>query len=147
MTLASALPPAHVVLDLKVQDKPGALLALARLAGEALGVKPEALAAKLAAREALGSTGVGAGVAVPHARVEGVTRPTAWFVRLARPIDFAAIDGGRVDLLFLLLSPAGDDQGHLAILAAMSRRLRMAGVAGALRSARAAEAAHGLLVG
>jgi PTS system nitrogen regulatory IIA component len=76
-------------------------------------VEPRAIAAALSAREALGSTGVGAGVALPHARVEGLSRTVAAFARLDSAIDFEAVDDEPVDLVFLLLSPPGGDKGHL----------------------------------
>ncbi len=143
MTIATLLQPADMHLGVRAADKPAALAALARLApGD-----PAALLSRLNAREALGSTGVGGGIAMPHARIDGLSGVRAWFIRLARPIEFAAIDGGKVDLLFLLLSPSGDDQAHLAALAALSRRLRAPGVAAALRAAAKPEAAHALLVG
>lgn len=146
VSIAGLVPAGRVVVGVKAADKVAVLAALARLAAEELAVKPEVLLGRLAAREGLGSTGVGSGVAVPHARVEGISAPVGWFVRLAKPVDFSAIDGGKVDLLFLLVSPASDDGGHLAALAAMSRRLRAPGVAKALRAAGSAEAMRAVLV-
>lgn len=146
VSIAGLVPAGRVVVGVKAADKVAVLAALARLAGERMGVKPEVLLGRLAAREGLGSTGVGSGVAMPHARVEGISAPEGWFVRLAKPVEFSAIDGGKVDLLFLLLSPVSDDGLHLAALAAMSRRLRAPGVAKALRAAGTAEAVRSLLV-
>jgi PTS system nitrogen regulatory IIA component len=97
---------------------------LARRAGPAVGVEAQAVLDALLARESLGSTGLGHGIAVPHARIAGVGRLFGMFARLEKPIDFAAIDEQPVDLVFLLLIPSGAGNEHLAALAAVSRRLR-----------------------
>lgn len=134
MMLQDLLPPDRV-LRLRATDKGAVLSDLARRAAAAGGLPTGEVTAALAAREGLGSTGVGAGVAVPHARLAALSDVIAVFARLDRPVDWAAIDGRPVDLVFLLLSP---DQGgaHLAALAAVTRRLRDTVVAGAIRAAR-----------
>jgi PTS system nitrogen regulatory IIA component len=137
LTLDELIPPGHVFDRLRAADKSSLLLALARSAGEALGLPPAEIAAALAAREALGSTGIGAGIAVPHARMAALAAPTGFLARLDRPVAFEAVDGGPVDLVFLLLSPSAD-AAHLRALAAVSRRLRMPGVAEAMRTAPSA---------
>lgn len=127
----------RLLSGLRATEK-GALLAeLARHAANAMGRDTTGIARRLAAREALGSTGTGGGVAVPHARLPGLSVPAAFFARLDRPIAFDAIDGRPVDLVFLLLSPEGADALHLAWLAAASRRLRDPAAAAAIRAARA----------
>ena len=131
----------------KVPDKARLLGELSRRAALDLGGSPEYLAGLLGAREALGSTGVGAGIAVPHARLAGLAAPAGFFARLDKPIDYAAIDGQPVDLVFLLLSPPQDSGGHLAALAAVSRRLRDKRVAEALRRTDDAARLQALLVG
>jgi len=134
MTLDELIPPAHVLDRLRAADKASLLGALARAAGEALGLPPADIAAALAAREALGSTGTGRGIAVPHARIATLAAPSGFFARLDRPVAFDSVDGQPVDLVFLLLSPEADAE-HLRALAAVSRRLRTPGVAEALRNA------------
>ncbi len=129
------LPPDHVFTDLRARAKPALLAELAQRAAASLGLAPGPIAAALAAREALGTTGFGGGLAIPHARLSGLAAPSGFLARLARPIDFAAIDARPVDLVFLLLSPAGADAAHLANLAAVSRRLRDAAAVAALRAA------------
>ena len=89
----------------------------------------------------------GKGFALPHARLDTLREPFAMLVRLARPIDFAAIDERPVDLAILLLSPANGGNQHLATLAALSRPLRDAGFVQKLRSAPDATAVHRLLKG
>jgi PTS system nitrogen regulatory IIA component len=145
--LAALVPLAHVALDVRAADKSGVLAALARLAAPGCAMEPGALRDRLAAREALGSTGFGGGVALPHARLAGLRAPVAWVLRLARPVDFAALDAAKVDLVFGLLSPEGDDAMHLANLSAVARRVRSAGLPAALRNARSPAALHAAFVG
>ena len=144
MTLDELIPATHVLDRLRAPDKAALLTALARAAGEALGLPPADIAAALAAREALGSTGTGGGIAVPHARIATLVAPSGYFARLDRPVAFDSVDGQPVDLVFLLLSPPADG-AHLRALAAVSRRLRTPGVAEALRSAAPATLRAALL--
>ena len=147
MQLADLIAEEHVFFRTRAADKPALLADLARHAASALGLPMAEVATRLAAREALGSTGVGAGVAVPHARVDGLSAPVGFFARLDRAIDYAAIDGKPVDLVFLLLSPASGNNEHLAALASVSRRLRDAGAAASLRGAKSAASLRAILVG
>lgn len=133
MELKQVLSPERVISRLRATDKGQALKELARrVAGDA-GLQAPAVLEALNARERLGSTGVGQGIAIPHARVEGLDQPVALFARLEQPIEFAAIDERKVDLIVLLLTPAKGGQ-HLPALACISRRLREPGVADRLRT-------------
>ncbi len=134
LTLDVLIPPGHVLDRLRAADKTALLAQLARASGEQLGLAPAEIAAALAAREALGSTGTGGGIALPHARMAALAAPSGFLARLDRPVAFDAVDGRPVDLVFLLLSPAADAE-HLRALAAVSRRLRTPGVAEAMRAA------------
>lgn len=96
-------------------------------------------------REALGSTGFGRGVAIPHARIDGLPRPCAALLRLEQPADFGAADGLPVDLAFGLLSPSNAGISHLHALAAISRVMRDEDVREALLAAPDAEAIFALL--
>jgi PTS system nitrogen regulatory IIA component len=145
-TLAELVGPDHVFVRLRVADKPRLIQELARRAGAALDVPAAEVAAALSAREALGSTGVGAGIAVPHAQLPQLAATAAFFAQLDRPVEYAAIDGRPVDLVFLLLGPPQARSDHLALLAAGTRRLRDRAVADALRAAGSAEAVRTLLV-
>ena len=145
-TLAELLAEDHVFVRLRAADKPRLLQELAKRAGAVLGVPATEIAAALATREALGSTGVGGGIAVPHAQVAQLSATAAFFAQLERPVDFAAIDGRPVDLVFLLLGPPQARAEHLALLAAGTRRLREKAVAEALRAAATAAEARALLV-
>jgi PTS system nitrogen regulatory IIA component len=147
LTVADLIPPAHAAAGMRAADKQALLRQLAGLAAPATGSDQASLAVALAAREALGSTGVGLGLALPHARLTTLASPLAWLVRLARPVAYEAVDGAPVDLLVMLLSPERDTAGHLAALAAISRRLRQPGVAAAIRAAPDAPAMRTALIG
>jgi PTS system nitrogen regulatory IIA component len=135
MNLEELIGPDRVAVRVRAADKAALIGELGRRAGAALGLPPTAIVASLAAREALGSTGVGNGIAVPHARLDGLTTLAGFFLRLDRAIDFDAIDGRPVDLVFLLLSPSDGPGAHLSALAAVSRRLRTPNVVAAIRAA------------
>jgi nitrogen PTS system EIIA component len=147
MELHELIARDHVILGLRAADKTQVLRELGRRAGNALGMVPELIITALSAREAMGSTGVGQGIAIPHARVDGLKRFFGFFARLERPVDFAAIDERPVDLVFLLLIPAEAKNEHLAALAAVSRRLRDKSVADRLREAEDAGALYDALIG
>jgi PTS system nitrogen regulatory IIA component len=144
--LATLLSDPNVVLKLRVSSKTALLADLSRRAAAATGLSEASVAASLAAREALGSTGFGAGIAVPHARIDGLDSVFGCFARLDKPVAYEAIDGRPVDLVFLLVSPTGANSEHLALLAAISRRLRDKAVADAVRAAETADGVRALLV-
>jgi PTS system nitrogen regulatory IIA component len=100
---------------------------------------------RLEQRERLGSTGFGRGVAVPHARVTGLGKPVAGFLRLDRPVAFDAADGMPVNLVYGLLSPENCGAAHLQALAAISRMMRDERMRTSLASAPDQEAIYGLL--
>ena len=147
MEVADFVTPATVVIGLRAKDKHQLLDEIARRAAKALGLEPAAILEPLLAREALGSTGVGRGIAIPHARIAGLPRLFGLLARLERPIDFMAIDDQPVDLVCLLLTPASAAAEHLPALACLSRRLREKGVADRLRAARDAAALYAALTG
>jgi nitrogen PTS system EIIA component len=136
MKIADFLSPSDVMIDVAAADKQKLLAALARKAGSNLDVVPEHVLAELQKREELGSTGVGGGVALPHARFHQVGRPTGMLVRLRKPIDFDAVDGEPVDIVFLLLLPEAPDGEQLGALASIARKLRKPEITAALREAR-----------
>jgi PTS system nitrogen regulatory IIA component len=145
MTLDELVPDSHVFHRVRAADKPALLAELGRRAGGVLGLSPAAITAALAAREALGSTGTGHGLAVPHARLDVITATTAFLAQLDRPIAFDAVDGEPVDLVCLLLSPASGGD-HLQALAAISRRLRERALADAARQAGSAAELRAVLL-
>ena len=135
MEVTDFIAPEGAINGLGARDKRQALEELSRRAAAVLGLDSAAILAPLLAREELGSTGMGRGIAIPHARVPGLARPFGLLVRLARAIDFAAIDERPVDLVCLLLTPDSAAGAHLPALACLSRRLREPGVAERLRTA------------
>ena len=120
---------------------------IAHLSGQRLGLDSAAILASLTERERLGSTGFGQGFAIPHGKIEGLTRIYGLFVRLAEPVDYKALDGLPVDLVFLLLSPPGSGAEHLKALAAISRVARSAMTLDKMRGARSRDALAAVLMG
>ena len=146
MEVADFVTPATVIVGLRAKDKHQLLDEIARRAAATLGLERAAILEPLLAREALGSTGVGRGIAIPHARIAGLPRLLGLLARLERPVDFTAIDDQPVDLVCLLLTPALAAE-HLPALACLSRRLREKAVADRLRAARDGAALYGALTG
>ena len=136
MKVSDFLSPADVITGFAAADKRTLLEELARRAGAAVDMLPARLLAELLKREELGSTGMGGGVAIPHARFHQVGKPFAMFVRLKRPIDFDAVDGKPVDLVVLLLLPDAPNSDRLGALACAARKLRDPTVMKVLREAR-----------
>jgi len=120
---------------------------LANLAAQRLDADPQAILASLTEREQLGSTGFGHGVVIPHGKVEGLKTIYCLFARLAEPLDYKAIDGRPVDLVFLLLSPPDAGAEHLKALAAISRVTRHAATLEKMRGARSRDALAAVLMG
>lgn len=120
---------------------------LASLAAASVDGDAAEILACLNAREKVGATGYGVGTAIPHCRHAGLTRVRGFFVRLAHPVDYAAVDGAPVDLVLMLLSPVDAGVAHLKALAAVSRLLRDDEMAGKLRGARSSDAIFALLTG
>jgi nitrogen PTS system EIIA component len=145
MTIADLIAPERVLVGLRVADKGQLLRELSDRAGATLGLEPRIIIQALHTRENLGSTGMGKGFALPHARIEQLHGRFVCFVRLARPIEFSAIDNRPVDLVVLLLTPANGGNEHLAVLSALSRPLRDQDLLQRLRDASNAQEVHQLL--
>ena len=126
-------------------DKPAILAALATRFAQVYALDRNAVLEGLEEREALGSTGFGRGIALPHARIDGLARPVAALLKLARPVAFGAADGLPVDLAIGLLSPANAGATHLHALAALSRMVRDDQIHRALTEATDTETLYALL--
>lgn len=136
MSLRDALDPGRVALGVEVRSKKSALEALANLfAAKVPGLSATGVFDALIAREKLGSTGLGYGVAIPHGRVRGVQEALAAVLTSATPIDFDAVDGEPVDVFIALLVPEEATQTHLSLLAALASQLDQASLRTALRTA------------
>jgi nitrogen PTS system EIIA component len=133
-----------VVSDLPASNKKALFQGLGQLAERSLGLGAKDVLERLQERERLGTTGFGGGVAIPHGRVPGLDRIRAAFVRLARPIDYGAIDDLPVDLIFMMLSPVDAGAEHLKALAQVSRRLRDRAFVAKLRGAGSPDALYAL---
>jgi PTS system nitrogen regulatory IIA component len=135
MKIKELLSPSDVAIGFRASDKAGLLRQLAARAAAALNLQADAVASEIEKRDELGSTGLGGGISIPHARFREVKKPFGLLVRLSQPIEFAAIDGRPVDLVFLLLLPAASQLDQLNALAAVARRLRDRDVLAKMRSA------------
>ena len=118
------LRPDAVQTGVIATNKKAVFQHIATIAAEMIDADPKMIVERLTAREKLGSTGFGGGVAIPHAKLEGLAQVTGVFVRLAQAVDFQAVDDLPVDLVFMLLSPTDAGAVHLKALARVSRRLR-----------------------
>ena len=145
MDLADIIKPDRVVFATRASNKQQLLQDLASRAANLLNLDAQTIFAALQAREELGSTGIGDGFALPHARIEGLDRLFGMCTRLNRPIHFDSVDGNPVDLVFLLLIPPAAGSEHLAALACISRYLRDEEFAARLRQAPSAVALCNLL--
>jgi PTS system nitrogen regulatory IIA component len=145
MPLNDLLAPNAVIPALKVVGKKQALQELAAKAAELTGQNERTIFDVLMQREKLGSTAVGTGIAIPHGKLPTLNKLFGLFARLGRPIDFEALDGAPVDLMFLLLAPEGAGADHLKALARVARLLRNADVASKLRQSADAEALYAVL--
>lgn len=119
---------------------------IAEVAARTLDIDATEALDALMAREVIGSTGVGRGVAIPHARIAGLNSVHAVAARLEKPIEFDAMDGEPVDLLVALFAPPEAGSEHLRALARVSRMLRQDDVRQQLRAAQSADAIMALLV-
>lgn len=146
MDIGELLADGGVVLRSGASSKRQALHTVAEVAAQSLGMPENRILEALLEREALGSTGLGSGVAVPHARLEGIERVTAVFVRLDTPVAYGALDDRPVDLLLALFAPPRDGADHLRALAAVSRALRSPVMREQLRQARTPDAIRALFV-
>ncbi len=145
MEIDDLITPASVIANLRVANKRQALQELARRAAPLTKRDERSLFEVLWERERLGSTGIGNGVAVPHGKLAQLDRLHGLFARLERPIDFEAIDGQPVDLMFLLLAPENAGADHLKALARVSRLLRDRAICEKLRGTDRADALYALL--
>ncbi|NBW11119.1 MAG: transcriptional regulator [Caulobacteraceae bacterium] len=146
MDIAELLVEDGIVLRSGASSKRQALQVVAEAAASAMGLDATRVMDALLEREALGSTGLGSGVAVPHARIEGLARVFGVFVRLDTPVAYGSVDDRPVDLMFALFAPPRDGADHLRALAAVSRAMRSPELREGLRQARTVDAAHALFV-
>ena len=145
MHIGDLLDRGAIAPRVTASTKRQALSVIAEIAARSFGVRTADVLDALIEREAAGSTGVGAGVAVPHARLEGLPRIRGVFVRLDHPVEFDAVDDKPVDLLFALFAPPGASTEHLRALARVSRILRQPELREQLRKVGHVDGIHALL--
>ena len=124
MKISDLLLPKDVLVDVRTSNKRQLLQEFAARAANSLGLRVDQVAPYLIKREELGSTGIGRGGAIPHARLPDLQRPYGLLAKLRHPIEFEAIDGQAVDIVFVLLLPAAVESGQLEALALVARVLR-----------------------
>src|SRR5829696_1592564 len=146
MPLLDFLTPQAVLPALRVNGTKQALHELASHSARLTGLDERAIFETLLQRERLGSTGIGEGLAIPHGKLPGLDHLFGLVARLDRPIDFEALDGQPVDILFLLLAPEGAGADHLKALARIARVLREPGTIERIRAARDADAVFAVLM-
>jgi len=146
MQLGDFIAPEAVIPSLKAKNKKQLLQELAARAAVLTGLEERYIFDVLLQRERLGSTGLGQGIAIPHGKLAGLKRIVGIFARLAEPIDFDAVDGEKVDIVFLLLAPEGAGADHLKALARISRLLREGSAVDKLRASKDAAALYAVLI-
>jgi PTS system nitrogen regulatory IIA component len=144
--VAKLLPPANVLLDLPVSSKKRLFEQVGLLFENNHGIGRSLVFDSLFARERLGSTGLGQGVAIPHGRIKGLKDALGAFVRLGQPVPFDAPDGKPVNLLFVLLVPAQATEKHLQILSELAQMFSDRALREAMTAAPDAGALHQLIV-
>lgn len=134
MQLSQILRPGAVKVVANLTSKKRMFQDLGEIAASVYGLDANAVADALQERETLGPTGVGHGVALPHARIPGVEHVTGVFLRLEKPLDFNSVDRQPVDLVFALFAPTESGVEHLKALALVSRTLRDPAICSKLRA-------------
>ncbi len=145
MSLNDLIAQESIIATLKASSKKQVIQEMAEKAAETTDLSARTIFDQLLQRERLGSTGIGHGIAIPHARVPGIDHIVGVFARLDKPIDFEAVDDEPVDLVFMLLAPEGEGADHLKALARIARVLRDSSNAGKIRASRDASAIYGVL--
>lgn len=147
MDLGDLINADGVIASLSAKSKKQVLQSLSAHAAGLTGLSERDIFDTLLQRERLGSTGVGRGVAIPHGKLAGLTKITGLFARLDQPVEFEAVDGEPVDLVFLLLAPESAGADHLKALARISRLLREPASIEKLRVLGTEEALYDFLTG
>ncbi|MEC7122943.1 MAG: PTS IIA-like nitrogen regulatory protein PtsN [Pseudomonadota bacterium] len=147
MELTDLITPDHVIAGMRATSKKQALQELARRSAEVSGLEQREIFDILLERERLGTTGIGRGIAIPHGKHDRLNGLVGVFARIDKAIDFDAVDGEPVDLLFLLLAPPSAGADHLKALAKVSRTLRDQTICTQLRGCEDADGIYALLAG
>ena len=145
MDLSDLIEAKAILPALRANSKKQVLQLLSEKAAELTGLPEREVFDTILQRERLGSTGVGNGIAIPHGKLPKLPKLFGLFARLERPVDFEALDGQPVDLVFLLLAPEGAGADHLKALSRIARVLRDTSTVEKIRSTADAAAIHSFL--
>ena len=145
MEIVDLITPERIACGLRATSKKQALKELSKRIADVSGLDDRHVLDVIVAREKLGTTGVGNGIAIPHGKLLGLDHLFGFFARLEPPVDFQALDDRPVDLVFLLLAPEHTGADHLKALACISRLLRDATIQDKLRGAGQADALFAIL--
>lgn len=146
MPLRHLLAADRIVLLVEPEDRDAVLDAAARLLADAAPASTAAIGESLRARERMGSTAIGHGIAIPHGRTTAFDETRGAFLRLRNPVDFGASDGEPVDLVFAMAVPEHFTQEHLQLLSELAETFSDAGFRAALRAAPDSDALRALLL-
>jgi PTS system nitrogen regulatory IIA component len=147
MNLQDFLPLENVIVGFRADTKLQILRQLSAIAGRRTGLDPQKICLSLLEREKLGSTGIGEGIAIPHARLEELEEPLCLFAKLSRPVDFEAMDDQPIDIVVLLLCPAEAGREAVTMLSSVARRFRDERVLAGVCQAASPEEVYEALVG
>ena len=147
MKMSDLISPADVMIDVRLANKSLLLKELAAKAAISLGLSPEQVEPYVPKREELGSTCIGGGMAIPHARLPDLQRSYGLLAKLGQPIEFDATDGQAVDIVFLLLLPSTPENRQLGALALVARTLRPTRVLDRLRRVKDTSELYSVIVG
>ncbi|MDE2384147.1 MAG: PTS sugar transporter subunit IIA [Alphaproteobacteria bacterium] len=145
MKITDIIDARAVMPQLKALNKKQVLQDIAQQLASLIAIDQRIIFETLLTREKLGSTGLGQGIAIPHGRIPGLSRVTGLFAKLTPAIDYDAVDGKPVDLVFALLSPDHAGADHLTALAKISRIMRTPAALAKLRASNTAEALYAVL--
>jgi nitrogen PTS system EIIA component len=147
MPISDLLSRNGIIPSLKAASKKQTIEIVAEHAAPLAGLSARLVFDSLLQRERLGSTGIGNGIAIPHGKFEGLDRLVGVFARLEKPIDFEALDGQPVDLVFVLLAPEGAGADHLKGLAKVARVLRSPAIVSRIRTLRDPDVIYDTITG
>jgi mannitol/fructose-specific phosphotransferase system IIA component (Ntr-type) len=146
MKLTDFIPKKAIVLGMKAKDKRAAIEELVQAAKKGSGERfsVAAIVDAIVKRERMGSTGIGGGVGIPHAKLEGIKRLIGAFGVAQEPLDFAALDGEPVQVLFLILAPPSESEGYLQALKHIMAAIKRPNIVRFLKTAKSVKEVEGI---
>ena len=145
MNINDMLSPSSMLINFNGTSKKQVLEELSKLAEKNIGINSRTLLENLTKREKLGSTGVGNGIAIPHANIDNIDKPYVFVTTLVNALDFNSTDDQPVDIIFLLIAPDNNGSKHLQALALISRLLKNKELTTKLRGCKSTESAYAVI--